>query len=160
MSSIQRTSSLNTPSSDSQQPSKSGIQHDSASDSQSIALPDSADIDLVTDSLPESPARPRSAYSDSLFTRPPTPSTPLNTALISQRPGTSAEKRPLSIAKATPKKRKLLESGPYPFELTLLNEIEEIANKQQQAQQQQANDAHAAFGREIAGQLNEISDKF
>ena len=94
VSSIQRTSTLNTPSSDSQQQSTSGIQHDSASDSQSIALPDSADIDLVTDSLPESPARPRSAYSeaesdDSLFTRPPTPSTPLNTALISQRPGTS-----------------------------------------------------------------------
>ena len=165
MSSIQRTSSLNTPSSDSQQQSTSGIQHDSASDSQSIALPDSADIDLVTDSLPESPARPRSAYSeaesdDSLFTRPPTPSTPLNTALISQRPGTSAEKRPFSIAKATPKKRKLSESGPDAFELTLLNKIEEIANKQQQAQQQQANDAHAAFGREIAGQLNEIGDKF
>ena len=54
---------LHSTSSDSQQPSTSGIQHDSASDSQSIALPDSADIDLVTDSLPESPARPRSAYS-------------------------------------------------------------------------------------------------
>ena len=75
-------------------------------------------------------------------------------------PGTSAEKRPFGIAKATPKKHKLSESGPDAFELTLLNKIEEIANKQQQAQQQQANDAHAAFGREIAGQLNEIGDKF
>ena len=136
MSSIQRTSSLNTPSSDSQQPSKSGIQHDSASDSQSITLPDSADIDLVTDSLPESPARPRSAYSDSLFTRPPTPSTPLNTALISQGPGTSAEKRSFSVAKATPKKHELSGSGADAFELIILNKIEEIANKQQQTQQQ------------------------